>query len=196
MRLRSLAIAIPALLTAAPALAQSPIWQGVYLGIHAGGSWNRLTGEDIDVKVDPKGAIGGIHGGYNWQSGTFVFGVEGDIGASGAKWDYINGDGDKVTVKSTYLATLRARAGIATGPALLYVTGGAAFTNLNITFPGESQKHSDSGWVVGAGMEYKMTSNLALRVEGLHNRFDIDFPDGPDGKYKVNVLRAGLSYKF
>jgi outer membrane immunogenic protein len=189
------------LLTTTTAQAQSPaIWQGVYVGAHIGGGWGKLTGDGIDVTVDPKGVVGGVHGGYNWQSGTFVFGVEGDVSASGQSWSMTNG-ADTVKVESSYIATLRARAGIASGPALFYATGGVAFSNLKVSgndgFGGFSFSDSGTGWVVGAGVEYMMSSNLALRVEGLHNRFNIKFnEDDPSGKYTVNVLRAGLSYKF
>ena len=35
--------------------------------------------------IDPKGWLGGIQGGYNWQSSSFVYGVEGDIQISGQR---------------------------------------------------------------------------------------------------------------
>ena len=35
--------------------------------------------------IDPRGWLGGIQGGYNWQSRSMVWGIEGDIQASGQR---------------------------------------------------------------------------------------------------------------
>ena len=67
----------------------------------------KFSDEDDDVTL-----IGGVHVGYNWQSGARVFGVEGDVSF---------GDG------LDYLASLRARLGYAHDNLLLYVTAGVAF---------------------------------------------------------------------
>src|SRR4051812_37348640 len=66
-----------------------PMWSGFYLGAHAG--WARVEEERTEV-FDPSGGfpsgfrfccdrdgfIGGVQGGYNWQTGNWVWGVEGD----------------------------------------------------------------------------------------------------------------------
>jgi len=65
------------------------LWQGFYIGGHAGAGWSKADVDDTFIYVgDPqyKGGLnttsftGGGQLGYNFQSGNLVFGVEGDIG--------------------------------------------------------------------------------------------------------------------
>jgi outer membrane immunogenic protein len=76
------------------------------------------------------------------------------------------------------LGTARGRLGFAFGDALLYATGGAAagevvhsFTEFRVT-TGETRNLTDSptkiGWVVGAGVEYRVWGNVSVGVEYLH----------------------------
>ena len=56
----------------------------------------------------PSGFVGGVQGGYNWQSGPWVFGAEADIQATGANdtfapWKFSN----------PWFGTVRGRAGYA-----------------------------------------------------------------------------------
>ena len=70
--------------------------------------------------------------GYNWQQGSFVYGLEGDWSWIGARTSYllpgINGGGADLSSSFdlNWLATLRGRAGLALDATLVYVTGGAA----------------------------------------------------------------------
>lgn len=125
--------------------------------------------------------LGGLHAGYNWQKhGPWVFGVEGDVSF-----------GDDID----YLASIRGRVGYAMDSVLIYATGGAAFIGLEDGF-GDS--HSDTGWVVGGGAEFKVTQNMSFGLEGLY----YDFGDNGDdyGYYKVDeeadfwTVRARVSY--
>jgi outer membrane immunogenic protein len=185
------------------AVAQSgpPIWTGVYAGLHAGGGWGRISGSNLEANLTPRGALGGGHAGYNFQTGSLVFGVEGDLSA--ANLDGSRTDGlDRIDISSSYLASLRARLGLSTGPALLYVTGGLAFTNWKLKATDGvdvlTASGRDTGWVVGGGAEFMFTPNWSARLEGLHHRFNLDHAGVFDAspRYRVNTLRAGLSYKF
>ena len=72
----------------APVFAPVPVenWTGLYIGGNAGYSWGRT---DLDytrdafpaarTTLDPNSFIGGGQIGYNWQLGSLVFGVEGDL---------------------------------------------------------------------------------------------------------------------
>jgi outer membrane immunogenic protein len=73
-------------------------WTGFYIGGNVGYSWGRsstteafsdaLTGTILSAataKFDLNGVIGGGQAGYNWQRDNWVFGLEGDIQASGEK---------------------------------------------------------------------------------------------------------------
>src|SRR4051812_16211265 len=55
-------------------------WQGPYVGANLGMQWGRVS----NSPARPLGAAGGVQGGYNWQRGPFVFGLEADFQGSGA----------------------------------------------------------------------------------------------------------------
>jgi opacity protein-like surface antigen len=84
MRVALIALAIPLPANAAdlsiPAYKiPAPItdWTGAYLGVYGGASG--ATGSSFDLG----GWLVGGTTGYNWQNGTFVFGIEGDGGWAG-----------------------------------------------------------------------------------------------------------------
>lgn len=83
--------------TKAPVVAD-PVynWTGFYVGGNAGYSWGRSDTStalidagaivsSANTRFDMNGAIGGGQIGYNWQSRNWVFGLEGDIQASGQR---------------------------------------------------------------------------------------------------------------
>lgn len=153
-------------------------WAGWYVGGHAGAAF----GDNDDE------GIGGVHLGHNWQSNAWVYGLEGDASF---------GDG------IDYLASVRARLGLAFNRWLVYGTGGAAFVEADrnfVTFAGVPVSSSDSetGWVIGGGAEYKLTNNLNLGVEALHYTFDDDNPIGAfrSDDLDFTVVRGRLTYQF
>ena len=67
---------------------EPPTWQGLYFGGNLGAAFdpNDLRIQDLSAAQDltlqfsnSTEFIGGVHGGYNFQSGGLVLGVEGDI---------------------------------------------------------------------------------------------------------------------
>ena len=111
-------------------------------------------------------------------------------------------------VKFDDLATVRARLGYAIFPSVLaYATGGGAWGHSDATFSG-GQVFADSrtdgwGWTAGAGVEYKLTDHVLLRSEYLHYGFGAFnyyrqniTPNTVSGTTDIDVVRAGLSYKF
>lgn len=154
-------------------------WAGFYLGANAGSAIARnqvdsfFTGGGTifaHFTEMPKGYIGGVQGGYNWQSSNWVLGVEADIQGSNQK-DDDNCHGRCATnvvnlayqQRMNWLGTLRGRVGYALGPTLFYGTAGAAWSTVNTDVqvaqvPGlfisaASLSHRRSGWTVGGGME-------------------------------------------
>lgn len=103
------------------------------------------------LSTDPKGLLGGVQAGYNYQAGSLVIGIEADyawanISGSNARrlhseFDIPGAPGFGVTTDVTgsqkleSLATIRARIGIVPfNGGLLYVTGGPAFGRASSSF--------------------------------------------------------------
>ncbi len=111
----------------------------------------------------PSGFVGGVQAGYNWQSGPWVFGVEGDIQATGANdtfapWKFSN----------PWFGTVRGRVGYAFNNILFYGTGGLAFGELRGETFGLSETHTKAGWTVGVGAEFGLTQNWSAKIEYLY----------------------------
>jgi outer membrane immunogenic protein len=161
-------------------------WTGFYLGLNIGGKWatadQTVTGPATTVTFTGdtnSSVIGGGQLGYNWQTGAWVFGIEGDIDAQDFHRDRVVATaigpfipGDAFSVESKWQASLRGRIGYAAWDrTLLYVTGGVAFTNIKGTasLVGLGTFSNDTtvtGGTVGAGLEYAVTNNLSLGIEG------------------------------
>src|ERR1700691_2041395 len=70
-------------------------WTGVYVGAFGGAGFgnhnvNNATGQavpfaDFSANYSSQGGLGGGEVGYNWQSGSFVVGIEGDLAWTGIK---------------------------------------------------------------------------------------------------------------
>jgi outer membrane immunogenic protein len=190
--------------SAAQAQSKAAMWEGVYVGVHAGGDFGKFSASNRagSSSTSVSGIEGGLHAGYNWQAGTIVYGIEGDADLSGAKKKESSG-GVSAEISNGFLGSLRGRIGVTSGPALFYGTAGVAFgsTKISGTVNGvgsASIKDTQTGYVIGLGMEYAISSNMSARIEGLHYGFKDVFKDdiGSGVKYDANVIRAGLSYKF
>ncbi len=183
-------------LKAAPPPAPVWSWTGFYLGANVGGAWaNHSTFTMSDPLASfvfapfsfstnsPSSAIGGVHGGYNYQVGpSWLVGLEADFSWTGLKltgnspMTATAGGGavpnanafDNTKVKD--IGTVRGRLGVLATPAwLFYVTGGYAYADIGYQGgwacgpPGctgaqflsvASFSKWVSGWVAGAGTEY------------------------------------------
>jgi outer membrane immunogenic protein len=132
---------------------------------------------------------GGAVIGYNVQYGNILFGLEAGANAVGVDEAH-SGSSTFLTdpniqftvtqtVKSDWIATLRPRIGWAQDNWLVYVTGGLAWTRLELdTFYGDNNAQAGSGlpgahangstsstktgWTLGAGGEYALSSNWSL----------------------------------
>ena len=164
-------------------------WAGPYLGGNIGYAWGSV--ENNPTK--PSGLEGGVQAGYNWQSGPWVFGAEGDIQATGASdtfapWKFSN----------PWFGTVRGRAGYAFNNILLYGTGGLAFGELRGEKWGLSESHTTAGWTVGVGAEFGLAQNWSAKIEYLYVDLaneNFTITSVPNG-YRFGVLRAGVNYRF
>ena len=232
----------------APAEAAAPTWSGFYVGAHGGYVQGDADAKVLDVggavlpidvanatlpssaSMRPRSGLGGAQAGYNLQFGPFVAGVEADVSFGGgrARTDITAPDRFLFPGADTnthfrsnlgWLATLRARAGVALDRVLIYGTGGLAvgsresFLSVDIpvvsyAFPGFIPRETMLGWALGAGVEYALTGQISLRAEYLHFDLGRDTVTATDNKtfpgefltYRFNrsgdIVRGGVNLRF
>ncbi len=236
-------------LASPPAVAAN--WSGLYIGVHGGGAWQSapnwsFADSPVFLVFDPQtltgsgslGAVGGLQAGYNWQfAPAWLIGVEGDISwASLADQRTLapltfnggtarSGTSASMSANTEWLSSARARVGyLAWNNTLLYVTGGAAWANVENNgqamatvagAPVTSQVVSTTtktGYVLGGGAEWLATPNIMIRAEYLYyninNSLSLTGPVLPLqtsgsqtltfgwANYNVQVARIAASYKF
>jgi outer membrane immunogenic protein len=188
----------------APAYVAQYNWTGFYLGINGGGTWGDSDWNGLAVSNSPKGALIGLTAGYNWQGvgSPWVFGLEGDIDWSSAK-DSVACGGLNCQTKNYWIGTARGRVGYSFDRFLPYLTGGAAFGDIEANRTGlTGSKDTNVGWTVGVGIEGVIAGNWTAKVEYLY----ADLGDttcaaaacgvATNVDLQLNILRAGLNYRF
>jgi outer membrane immunogenic protein len=199
-------------------------WTGLYGGANAGYSWGRTEIDyalgglpAIGTTVDPNSFVGGGQVGYNWQLGSVVMGVEGDVawrhGTDSATFT-VGAAFAAIDAEQNWVATLRPRVGFAANNWLIYGTGGAAFGNFKHSYTealaGVARTASDSdtktGWTAGGGVEYAFRNQWSLGVEYLFLDFGSTTltqpaagalaPSAATFDDKSHLLRAKVNYKF
>ncbi|NWG23106.1 MAG: porin family protein [Pseudorhodoplanes sp.] len=188
---------------APPPVAQIYNWTGFYIGGHIGGAFGseEVTGlpAGFTGKTDPDGFIGGAQAGYNWQSGNWVFGIEGDWSWSGADGSTVIG-ATPFTSDQNWLATATGRIGYAWDNWLWYAKGGAAWLSTDYGTPGFSLSDTRTGWTIGGGVEVGLAPNWSAKLEYNYMDFGSEgyvFPQGPATvDTQIHVVKAGLNYRF
>src|SRR5215216_5077620 len=192
---------------AAPPVAFS--WTSCYIGANAGGKWGRFRGFETIGPFDgfagpstlvfpgvvanddfDSGFLAGGQIGCQWQTGAWVFGLEGDFDATRIRETFIAPagtlapffPGDSIFLRNRWQASVRGRLGYAFDRWLVYATGGVAFADVRATvgfapvpFAAPTLFLEDSqtliGGTVGGGVDYAITNNLSLGVEYRFSRF-------------------------
>jgi outer membrane immunogenic protein len=196
-------------------------WSGFYVGAHVGYAWgeehDNLSAVFLGAQADRfnvDGVIGGVHTGYNWQAGHYVFGLEGDFDGSDVKGSQafaVTANNahhtGTLSFKTDWQASIRARLGYAVDNWLLYATGGVAFADAKSTFDIGSRGVSCegtcllysaqglgsatfTGWTVGVGSEYALSRNWIARAEVRYSDFGSKtflFKDGFGGARPTQV---------
>ena len=187
----------------APAYAN---WTGFYVGINGGygfGKSNWSAGAVTTGDFNVTGAMAGGTAGYNFQTGTWVWGIEGDLDWSGMKGSTTTNCPASCETKNDWFGTARGRIGYAGWSNWLpYLTGGAAFGNIKGTSGTASVTKTNIGYALGAGVEYAFLGAWSAKVEYLYA--DIGKATCPAGtcavandiKFKTNLVRVGLNYRF
>jgi outer membrane immunogenic protein len=199
------------------------------VGPTAAGDFRRISGAG-----NITGGFGGGQLGYNFQTGPFVFGIETDIQGSdirgnGAQSQFVFLPGSVIgrfgtaSVDVDFFGTVRGRIGYSVGGVLLYATGGFAYggthetftfadTSAPIGFTGRaSNSQTQTGWVAGAGIEYKITPSWSLKGE--YQFIDLGsasqtalltspmaaaplYDQRGDTQIRFSTVRAGVNYYF
>jgi outer membrane immunogenic protein len=177
-------------------------WSGFYFGVDAGYGFGKSNWDVPAISPSPKGFLGSAVLGYNFQTGLWVWGVEGDFGGAVIKGS-ADCFGDSCETKNTWLGTARARIGYAGWSNWLpYLTGGMAFGDIQATSPAGSANKTKTGWTAGAGIEYALWTNWSIKGEYLYvdlGKFDCGISCGAatdNVSFKANLVRLGVNYRF
>jgi outer membrane immunogenic protein len=208
----------------------APTWTGFYIGGNVGAGWAK--NDTSNAGVLPLGAgvpfsipltsqtmsgfIGGLQGGYNYQFGNFVIGVEAD-----GDWGDVNGTAPCLVVvsctsKIKSIVDVGGRAGVVVDKALVYIKGGGAwawsdftagvsFAGLN---PSQTVSTTHSGAFLGTGIEYAFMPNWTAKVE--YDYYDFGsktvstsvaaagaaLPLSATSKLTEQTVKFGVNYKF
>lgn len=202
-------------------LRQTYDWTGAYIGVFAAGTaidghyFDRCAcGTTSDPEMSGIGYSGGALAGVNYQMDNFVFGFEGDW-AFGGKQANNDDPAQGTAIRFNDIATLRARAGLADGNTLFYVTGGAAAVNTDFRaiigdgtggLVGVNDKKWLWGWAAGAGIEHAFTPALHARLEYLYlglpsHKYNLNAGPGTGGVvdmryHDTQMVRAAITYNF
>jgi outer membrane immunogenic protein len=211
-----------------------PSWTGFYIGINGGASWAtsesniNLAGLGAAATLPLtshglNGFLGGGQIGYNYQSGNFLVGVEGD-----GDWSNIKGTTPCLTTFSCsanmqWTADATVRAGVLPMQnVLVYVKGGASWTSVKYNFTDggllapasltANQTETKVGGLLGFGTEYMFAPHWTAKIE--YNYVDYgshtdNFPVTlavPGAAATINVpvqttlkastVKAGINYLF
>jgi outer membrane immunogenic protein len=201
----------------AQAEAQEPAyaWSGFYVGAQAGYGWSDL---DVDADGDEygsseEGGLGGVHAGYDWQRGNFVYGLLGDIDFVAIdEHDIFESTGpgkfENYQYDLDWVATARVRAGFAHDRTLFYGSGGLAFGHMNAsaevdTLGGtffDEWSGVKLGGAVGLGVEHAFTDRWSGRIEYVHHFFEdieLDLGGSPvTFNPSFGTVKFGISYRF
>lgn len=173
-------------------------WSGFYAGANVGYSWGgwhptsnfpifdgtttffppnssfvniwdcNSFGSFCSTRADVRGAIGGGQAGYNWQSGKWLLGIEGDLQATGQKrqengtviytgvstptCSSAPGSPNPCKVTTSYrfelpwLGTLRGRVGFVADQWLFFATGGLAVGEARSSFSFAENQGTNVAW--------------------------------------------------
>lgn len=200
-------------------------WDGCYAGVHGGYGSASIEGVDILVNntIGSATAAGGVIGGQagcdhqsaNWVMGAQLSASKGFLSGS-HQYNHGSGPSNRVTYKVNYLASLTGRVGYVFQPqTLAYLQAGGAMTRTDhndsdpaplfgVPYSGNKEA-TRNGWLVGVGLERKISSNLSGFVEFNYMDFGrmnvtIAYSDGVSATYsfrqKVSFLGLGVNYRY
>lgn len=183
-------VAEPVVVAPAPApIAPAPVsdWTGIYGGVQL----EFLDGEDsggVGRDADFDGTLVGLFGGYRYDFGNIVAGVEIDFMTGSGEYDPTTGPVEDLDYNS--LVRLGVELGVDAGPALLYGTVGYAHLeigSLGTTF-------DDDGYFFGVGADFRVNDNITVGGEVLYHDFS-DFVT-PGNNLDATTFGVNVAFTF
>jgi outer membrane immunogenic protein len=224
-----LGVAGAALLFAGPALAadlpvKAPVkalpppvpvfsWTSCYIGGNVGGAWahtsfsDPVDGSDLGSNT-ASSFVGGGQIGCDYQTGPWVFGVQGLFDAASLKGSNpVPLSNETLFNDNKWFATLTGRIGYTIQPALLlYAKGGAAWTRDEISLAVGAAPavgiatDTRTGWTAGVGLEYMFAPNWSAFAEYDFLGFGtktVGTLAGPlNVKQDIQAALVGINFRF
>jgi outer membrane immunogenic protein len=153
-----------------------------WTGFYAGGQLGYGDVSSNTAGVNGNGAIGGVHAGYRYDYGQFVTGAELAYNATNIDLG--------ATSKLDSITQLKVMGGYDLGSTVIYGTVGAAYAKANLA----GVNRSDTGYVVGIGMDYAINDAWTVGAELNHNKFK-NF-DGTGTDIRANTAQIRVGYRF
>jgi outer membrane immunogenic protein len=202
----------------APIYAPPTMWTGFYVGSHVGAAWTELTTTDVNGQQAPAGKswvnkdtnlISGGQLGYNLQYGSYVFGLEVDLGGinfSGKAREFPADILPASTMSGGFYFDVTGRLGYSFGSTLLYAKGGFAHLNAKIgRIDGADATKNRfetglDGYTIGGGLEYAITPTWSVKSEYRYFDFSEDLLPNPGKKIEndlaIHTSTMSLNYHF
>lgn len=183
----------PPEMTFVPDTIEPNTWSGFYAGAFGGYATGTFDTSVGDVTGD--GFEGGVFVGSNMQFNNFVLGAEADLGYSG-----VNGAAGATEIDKGVFGSLRARAGLAFDPFMLYGTAGIAATRVTVDDGAFADTNTHLGWTAGVGADVLVTDNVFGRLEYRYTDYGSkDYDLGGtiiSSGFDEHAIRAGIGMNF
>ena len=192
-------------------------WSGFYLGVHGGGAW---VDGDIPAQTpatggafqtwngeDDLGLLFGGQAGFNHQFGNLVLGVEGQFSFATNEGSASYPGRPDMDYDMNWLAAVGPRIGFAADNMLLYAKGGVAFADFDYSHLSgggpRSASTTDTGFMLGAGIEYGFTENVSAKLEYGYFAFGDDTVNVSTAPLinvahdrDIHAVTLGVNYRF
>lgn len=206
-----------------PAMAQdnqgTERWDGIYVGVNAGGSWlngdmtastpyNSYNGFTV-TDLDDGSFSGGFQLGYNKQFGSLGLGAEGSVQFTGMKRESTsNPPSSPFWRDSDFNASIGPRLSVATPGLIFYGKGGLAIGRFDVGHNQNgtliSARQTQFGYMLGAGSEMALGRKLSLGLQYEQMNFgksDIHIVSPNSDIFiqpeaKLHTVKAVINYRF
>jgi outer membrane immunogenic protein len=187
-------------------------WTGFYFGLNVGDAestgtlTNTVTGGSIGVNRN--GAVGGMQLGYNRQLNNIVFGAEWNFDGTDLNTSR-TGAALSGTATTSWMTTLAGRAGFTADNWLYYGKAGAGWVSNQATLTSVatgtsiSASNINSGWLLGAGIEYALPPMWPTYPPTWSVRLEYDYlglstwnSNFLSFNRQIQTLTVGVNYRF